>query len=79
MLAHRVRTLRARPALLQAYGIAAADRARARYSQDRIGRETAAAYERSLPSVPPAVLASAGDELAECAAEADVCEVAALA
>ena len=50
MLAHRLRRLLATPALLNAYGIAAADRARSRYSWDRIGRETAAAYERCLPS-----------------------------
>jgi len=35
---------------LEAFGIAAADRAGARYSWDRIARETAAAYERCLPS-----------------------------
>jgi glycosyltransferase involved in cell wall biosynthesis len=50
MLAHRVRRLLATPALLTAWGIAAADRARSRYSWERIGRETAAAYERCLPS-----------------------------
>jgi glycosyltransferase involved in cell wall biosynthesis len=49
MLAHRLRRLLATPALLTAWGIAAADRARSRYSWDRIGRETAAAYERCLP------------------------------
>lgn len=45
MLAHRVRGLLARPVQLQALGIAAADRAQSRYAADRIGRETAAAYE----------------------------------
>jgi glycosyltransferase involved in cell wall biosynthesis len=49
MLAHRLRKLLGTPALLSAYGIAAADRARSRYSWDRIGRETAAAYQRCLP------------------------------
>jgi D-inositol-3-phosphate glycosyltransferase len=47
-LAHRVRALLARPVLLQAFGCAAADRARSRYAMDRIGRETAAAYEWCL-------------------------------
>ncbi len=47
-LARRVRQLLASPMLLQGYGIAAADRARSRYSWDRIGRETLAVYERSL-------------------------------
>jgi D-inositol-3-phosphate glycosyltransferase len=49
MLVHRLRALLARPAMLQAYGVAAADRARSRYCIDRIGQETAAAYERCLP------------------------------
>jgi glycosyltransferase involved in cell wall biosynthesis len=49
MLAHRLRRLLATPALLQAYGIAGADRARSRYSWGRIGRETEAVYERCLP------------------------------
>jgi D-inositol-3-phosphate glycosyltransferase len=48
LLARRIRQLLASPMLLQGYGIAAADRARARYSWERIGRETLAAYERSL-------------------------------
>lgn len=50
LLAHRVRRLLAAPMRLEAFGIAAADRTSARYSWDRIGRETAAAYERCLPS-----------------------------
>ena len=49
MLVHRLRALLARPAMLQAYGIAAVDRARSRYCIDRIGQETAAAYQRCLP------------------------------
>jgi glycosyltransferase involved in cell wall biosynthesis len=49
MLVHRLRALLARPTMLQAYGVAAADRARSRYCIDRIGQETAAAYERCLP------------------------------
>jgi glycosyltransferase involved in cell wall biosynthesis len=48
LLARRVRRLLAAPLRLEAYGIAAADRASARYAMDRIGRETAAAYERCL-------------------------------
>jgi glycosyltransferase involved in cell wall biosynthesis len=79
MLAHRVRMLLARPALLQAYGIAAADRARSRYSLHRIGQETAAAYERCLRARSAVAVAPAEDELAEYAREADLREVAALA
>jgi glycosyltransferase involved in cell wall biosynthesis len=48
MLVTRLRALLAQPAMLQAYGIAAADRARSRYCIDRICQETAAAYERCL-------------------------------
>jgi glycosyltransferase involved in cell wall biosynthesis len=48
LLTRRVRRLLATPPRLEAFGIAAADRARARYSMDRIGRETAAAYTRCL-------------------------------
>jgi D-inositol-3-phosphate glycosyltransferase len=44
-LAHHIRQLLARPMLLQAYGVAAADRAKSRYSWDRIARETLAVYE----------------------------------
>lgn len=62
MLLSRLRRLLATPALLRGYGIAAADRARSRYSFDRIGRETAAAYERCLPA-----FAAAEEELAEAA------------
>lgn len=50
MLVHRLRALLAAPALLQAYGIAAVDRARSRYSLDRIATETAAVYARCAPS-----------------------------
>lgn len=45
LLAHRIRSLLASPLRLEAFGIAATDRARARYSWDRIGQETAQAYE----------------------------------
>ena len=53
MLASRLRRLLATPALLRGYGIAAADRAKSRYSWERIGREAAAAYERCLPTFVP--------------------------
>ncbi|MGH3159809.1 MAG: glycosyltransferase [Streptosporangiaceae bacterium] len=46
LLARRVRRLLATPMRLEAFGIAAADRAGARYGADRIGQETLAAYER---------------------------------
>jgi glycosyltransferase involved in cell wall biosynthesis len=49
-LAHRLRKLLATQALLQAYGIAAVDRVRSRYSWDRVCAETAAAYGRCLPA-----------------------------
>jgi glycosyltransferase involved in cell wall biosynthesis len=78
MLAHRVRMLLSRPVLLQAFGIAAADRARSRYSDSRIGRETAAAYERCLQARSGVAHASVEDEAVEYA-EADLGRVAALA
>jgi glycosyltransferase involved in cell wall biosynthesis len=46
LLAKRIRQLLASPMLLEGYGIAAVDRARSRYSWDRIGLETFAVYER---------------------------------
>jgi D-inositol-3-phosphate glycosyltransferase len=48
LLAHRIRQLLARPMMLEALGVAAADRARSRYSWDRIARETLAVYELEL-------------------------------
>ena len=57
LFARRVRDLLASPLRLEAFGIAAADRATARYSWDRISRETLAAYERCLR---PAVASLAG-------------------
>jgi len=45
LLAHRIRQLLAHPMMLEAYGVAAADRVRSRYSWDRIARETLAVYE----------------------------------
>ena len=78
MLAHRVRMLLSRPALLQAYGIAAADRARSRYSEQRIGQETVAAYERCLRARADVALDCVEDEFTDMA-EADFTKVAALA
>lgn len=69
LLARRVRRLLATPMRLEAFGIAAADRAGARYSVDRIGQETVAAYERCLPvgavTVPAQAAAAETGELAE--------------
>jgi glycosyltransferase involved in cell wall biosynthesis len=48
LLAQRIRQLLAHPMLLEAFSMAAADRARSRYSWDRIAHETAAVYDRAL-------------------------------
>ena len=48
LLAQRIRQLLAHPMLLEAYGVAAADRARSRYSWDRIAGETIALYDRVM-------------------------------
>jgi D-inositol-3-phosphate glycosyltransferase len=48
LLARLMRQLLATPMRLEAFGIAAADRATARYAADRIGREAAAVYQRLL-------------------------------
>ncbi len=47
-LARMIRRLLSSPMLLEGYGIAAADRVRARYSWERVGLDTLSAYERSL-------------------------------
>jgi glycosyltransferase involved in cell wall biosynthesis len=47
LLAQRIRQLLAHPMLMEAYGVAAADRARSRYSWDRIAGETLAVYDRA--------------------------------
>jgi len=47
LLAQRIRQLLAHPILLEAYGVAAADRATSRYSWDRIAAETLAVYDRA--------------------------------
>ncbi|HYB85634.1 MAG TPA: glycosyltransferase [Streptosporangiaceae bacterium] len=54
LLAHRIRSLLASPLQLDAFSVAAVDRARSRYSWDRIGQETVRAYERCLPHQFPA-------------------------
>ena len=54
VLARRIRHLLASPLQLDAFSVAAVDRARSRYSWDRIGRETVRAYERCLPHQFPA-------------------------
>ena len=69
MLAHRVRGLLARPVQVQALGIAAADRAQSRYSFDRIGRETAAAYEHCLRARSAALAVTVEEELADVTAD----------
>jgi glycosyltransferase involved in cell wall biosynthesis len=46
LLAQRIRQLLAHPMLIEAYGVAAADRVRSRYSWDRIAGETLAVYDR---------------------------------
>ena len=48
LLAQRIRQLLAHPMLIEAYGVAAADRARSRYSWDRIADETLAVYDRAI-------------------------------
>ena len=54
-LARRIRHLFASPMQLDAFSVAAVDRARSRYSWDRIGRETIQAYERCMPHQFPAI------------------------
>jgi D-inositol-3-phosphate glycosyltransferase len=47
LLAQRIRQLLGHPMLLEAYGVAAADRAKSRYSWDRIAGETLAVYDKA--------------------------------
>jgi D-inositol-3-phosphate glycosyltransferase len=47
LLAQRIRQLLAHPMLIEAYGVAAADRARSRYSWERIAAETLAVYNKA--------------------------------
>src|SRR5579863_1475352 len=49
VLAQRIRQLLAHPILIEAYGVAAADRVKSRYSWDRIANETLAVYEKAAP------------------------------
>ncbi len=46
LLAQRIRQLLAHPMLIEAYGVAAVDRVRSRYSWDRVAGETIAVYDR---------------------------------
>ena len=46
LLAQRIRQLLAHPMLIEAYGVAAVDRVRSRYSWERIAGETLAVYNR---------------------------------
>jgi D-inositol-3-phosphate glycosyltransferase len=48
LLAQKIRALLAHPMMLQAYSVAATDRARSRYSWDRIAHETLAVYDTAL-------------------------------
>jgi glycosyltransferase involved in cell wall biosynthesis len=61
LLVRRLRDLLATPMKLTAFGIAAADRARSRYSWERIATETVAAYERCLDT--PAAAEARGPRL----------------
>jgi glycosyltransferase involved in cell wall biosynthesis len=45
LLAQRIRQLLTHPMLIEAYGVAAADRAKSRYAWDRIAGETLAVYD----------------------------------
>jgi glycosyltransferase involved in cell wall biosynthesis len=48
LLAQQIRQLLAHPMLLEAYSVAAADRAQSRFSWDRIAQETLAVYDKAL-------------------------------
>jgi D-inositol-3-phosphate glycosyltransferase len=50
LLAQRIRQLLAHPMLLEAYSVAAADRAQSRFSWERIAQETLAVYDTALDS-----------------------------
>lgn len=52
LLAARIRHLLGHPMLREACGVAAADRARCRYSRDRVSAETMNVYEEAAPSGP---------------------------
>jgi glycosyltransferase involved in cell wall biosynthesis len=63
-LAQVVRRLLASPVRLEAYGVAAADRARSRYCWERIAGETIAAYQTLPGCAAPAALDQAEDDVA---------------
>ncbi len=48
LLAQRIRALLAHPMMLEAFSVAATDRARSRYSWDRIAQETLAVYDAAV-------------------------------
>jgi glycosyltransferase involved in cell wall biosynthesis len=62
-LARRIRRLLDSPVQLEAFGIAAADRARSRYSWDRIARESVRSYQHCLPSLAPEPAEDMAEEL----------------
>lgn len=72
VLARRLRQLLAAPALRQAYGIAAADRARSRYSWERIASETLAAYQNCRPEAGAARAGDLADDEADSGADEEV-------
>jgi glycosyltransferase involved in cell wall biosynthesis len=55
LLAQRIRQLLQHPMLLEAFSVAAADRARSRYSWDRIAHETLSVYDSALGAAAVAV------------------------
>jgi glycosyltransferase involved in cell wall biosynthesis len=54
LLAQRIRQLLAHPMLLEAFSVAAADRARSRYCWTRIAHETLAVYDTAADAAAPA-------------------------
>ena len=60
LLAQRIRQLLAHPMLLEAFSVAAADRARSRYCWDRIAHETLAVYDTALDAAALSARASLG-------------------
>jgi len=61
-LARRIRNLLTSPVRLEAFGIAATDRARSRYCWDRIARETVAAYDLLPGRAASAASAASADD-----------------
>nr|WP_214619003.1 glycosyltransferase [Actinomadura sp. NEAU-AAG7]MBT2211527.1 glycosyltransferase [Actinomadura sp. NEAU-AAG7] len=68
VIGRTIRRLLAEETTLHGYSIAAADRARSRYSWDRIAGETLRAYAKALPEPDPVPAPRAADE-AECEAD----------